>query len=428
MMYSNVSSVLRVILLILVSGEVWIGIVMVSLQLYERFRRGLLAESAVITAVSYLLFLQMLAIHREENAADLYVWLIVLFMVLFAVLECQIIVQYQLWMKNSFTISSVREAIEQMPAAICVLGEEGAVGLSNRYMEQIISEKVKKPLRSKAEIDALFASPQEGLPGEEITAEESERLLQLSDETSWEVSRRAFQSARGTCQEIHGFNVSEEIRIRRELQENQKELEGMNRRLKEMNRSITVMIAERELLQAKIRIHDQLSRAIYMTEQYSEYQNPEDRETVLQEWELITKLFRQKQPEYTSASCEENLQAAENMGIRCVVDGELPRNPRMREIAAAAIGVHAANVRKHANGSQAWITCRKQGRATVMIFTNNGMQPDGEITEGGGLGNLRRMAEDAGAKMEIRSVPAFTLKLVLPEGTPGKEEVWYTGY
>lgn len=40
---------------------------------------------------------------------------------------------------------------------------------------------------------------------------------------------------------------------------------------------------------------------------------------------------------------------------------------------------------------------------------NNGKQPDKEITEGGGLSNIRQKIEKAGGYMKIQSTPEFEL-------------------
>jgi glucose-6-phosphate-specific signal transduction histidine kinase len=52
--------------------------------------------------------------------------------------------------------------------------------------------------------------------------------------------------------------------------------------------------------------------------------------------------------------------------------------------------------------------------AYIAVITNNGAQPSGEITEGGGLSSLRRKVEDAGGGMKIVSRPEYRLILTIP--------------
>ena len=52
---------------------------------------------------------------------------------------------------------------------------------------------------------------------------------------------------------------------------------------------------------------------------------------------------------------------------------------------------------------------------TEVFLTNNGAAPKEKITEGGGLSMLRHHVEEAGGRMEIQSLPRFSLMLSLPE-------------
>ena len=46
---------------------------------------------------------------------------------------------------------------------------------------------------------------------------------------------------------------------------------------------------------------------------------------------------------------------------------------------------------------------------------NNGAAPKEKITEGGGLSMLRHHVEETGGRMEVQSLPCFSLMLSLPE-------------
>jgi signal transduction histidine kinase len=47
----------------------------------------------------------------------------------------------------------------------------------------------------------------------------------------------------------------------------------------------------------------------------------------------------------------------------------------------------------------------------TMRFTNDGTQPEAPVTEGGGLGSLRRKAEEIGASMTVQSTPEYALTI-----------------
>jgi hypothetical protein len=51
-----------------------------------------------------------------------------------------------------------------------------------------------------------------------------------------------------------------------------------------------------------------------------------------------------------------------------------------------------------------------------MRFTNDGTKPEEPITEGGGLGSLRRKLEGMGALMVVESQPEFALTVTVRKG------------
>ena len=101
------------------------------------------------------------------------------------------------------------------------------------------------------------------------------------------------------------------------------------------------------------------------------------------------------------------LKAAKDVGVNIVLDGTLPEAEPQRSVLLAAIGECITNTFRHAEGDTLTIRCREG----EMVFTNNGKAPEGPVVEKGGLANLRRLAEDAGAEMTVESSPVFRLTI-----------------
>lgn len=51
----------------------------------------------------------------------------------------------------------------------------------------------------------------------------------------------------------------------------------------------------------------------------------------------------------------------------------------------------------------------------TVVIRNNGKPPEKEITEGGGLTNLRHRIENSGGKMTVQSFPRFSLAIEIPK-------------
>lgn len=103
------------------------------------------------------------------------------------------------------------------------------------------------------------------------------------------------------------------------------------------------------------------------------------------------------------------------MGVRVLLTGREPQRQWIRTLSALAICECAANCVRHADGTELYVRFRQKPDCMEVVLTNNGAVPKEKITEGGGLSMLRQRIEEAGGKMEVWSIPRFTLMLSLPE-------------
>ena len=106
---------------------------------------------------------------------------------------------------------------------------------------------------------------------------------------------------------------------------------------------------------------------------------------------------------------------AEELGVRVLLTGREPQRQWIRTLSALAICECAANCVRHADGTELYVHFRQKPDCMEVALTNNGAVPKEKITEGGGLSMLRQRIEEAGGKMEVWSIPRFTLMLSLPE-------------
>ena len=95
--------------------------------------------------------------------------------------------------------------------------------------------------------------------------------------------------------------------------------------------------------------------------------------------------------------------------------GELPQSGNLAYLLTVAIRECATNTVRHAEGSEMTVDISDADGYVCASITNNGKQPEQEVTEGGGLGALRRRIESAGGTMAVESAPVFRLNITLPE-------------
>ena len=104
------------------------------------------------------------------------------------------------------------------------------------------------------------------------------------------------------------------------------------------------------------------------------------------------------------------------MGVRIFYDGKRPKKGTQAEkIFATAVFECVTNTARHADGTELYVKMTENDNEYSINLTNNGKQPEQEIKEGGGLSSLRRVAENAGGRMTITSVPKFSLAITMPK-------------
>lgn len=80
------------------------------------------------------------------------------------------------------------------------------------------------------------------------------------------------------------------------------------------------------------------------------------------------------------------------------------------------------NAARHADATAMYVVSEQTEAAVTLHITNDGRQPEGDITPRGGLVYLEKQITRAGGRMEIQSQPEFLLTVTLPVGAEKKEQ------
>ena len=179
------------------------------------------------------------------------------------------------------------------------------------------------------------------------------------------------------------------------------------------------MTAERELLAARVRLHDEMGADLLAIRRYIENGGtPRDRENI--EARLLRNLtfLTTGQASLARDEYELMLETAEKLGVRVSVIGKLPPQDPQKHVVATAIHECLTNTLRHAHGDELTVSVAEQEENFIISFTNNGDQPSEPIQEKGGLSSLRSLTENTGGSISISSAPTFSIILTLPKEVP----------
>lgn len=317
--------------------------------------------------------------------------------------------------KSRITSASVKEAVDSLPAGLCVYLPGGRVVMVNRAMEQFCLRTCGGLLiNGEAFRDRLLEG--ELLPGCSRTTAEGMVLIVLEDGSAWAAQEKEVPYAGFSAHRLLVSEVTETYRKTLSLQKMQSELKALNERLTDYNQEIVELTAEKELLNARVRLHDQMGEDLLTMKQYllqgGTEQQRKEIESMLRRNVTFLKTGHsaQRRDEYALM-----LETAEKLGVRVSITGALPQGEKQKHVIATALHECITNTLRHAQGDALFLRITEQGDMLRAVFTNNGCQPEGDVQEKGGLSSLRILTEDAGGRMTLCASPVFSVTLLLPK-------------
>lgn len=346
--------------------------------------------------------------------------------------------------RDMITTRSIKESIDLLPDGVCFSTDRGMPILMNSRMRQLCTEFTGEGLMDTEKFwrDLRNGNVRKGIR----PLKQREAAFIDTNGQVWDFRRSRLSYGGEKVTEISAVNITTQYHLHKELVERYERLNDVNSRLHHFSEEVEKVTREKEILAAKIKLHDEIGRSLlilrsYLTEtpeKSIQTETPEksaqtekrDRSRLLPLWQYIVTSMQEgtilKEREDSLLLLKKE---AADFNMDIFLEGLLPANPSVRNVIFAAVRECAGNTAKHARGDRLFITIHDTEENTEVFITNNGNAPGGSIHETGGLKNLRKMVEERGGSMQIKSSPVFVLHLCFPErgGNTEKSESEGTG-
>ena len=304
----------------------------------------------------------------------------------------------------------VKESMDELPAGICCYWPGGIVKLKNRTMESLSFALFGESLMDG---EGFWRSLTAGTGTAEFLRTGEESAVRLPDGTVRGFSHREARLDGRVLYIVTAIDLTEAYRRNAELTEKQTRAAAMVARQRALNREIGSMIREREILELKTRVHDDLSRALLSGRQYLARPEEDRRRELLRLWEQSMHILRHEGPDEWRDSYENALETARAFGISLAVEGQVPPEPGPRRLVSSALVCCLSNAVRHAGADRVTLRVARTESGYDAELTNNGAPPEAPVAETGGLADLRKQVEAAGGSMKIRSAPGFALAITI---------------
>lgn len=336
--------------------------------------------------------------------------------------------------RELLTPQSIRETIDYLPGGICFSTPGGRPVLTNHRMNQLIFQltghtimNAKTTWEELLRLNSGNGCVKLDKPwmikdhmGEEA---DDDMFFSLPGGSIWRFRKEALTDGLPHYVQLEATDISDLYRYSKELYENNQRLAEQYERQQKLLANIVEINHEKEVLQAKMRIHDDLGRSILTTKQHLWNQTLSENIPYLAGiWNnTIRSLtdFTQIDADAEISPEIELRRAAEMIGCRIDFHGERPVHRKIALLFYATVREALTNAVMHANADRLNVTINPTGRGYHVEISDNGTVTVSDLTEGSGLSNLRKRLEREGATLEVKCGDGVALIAEFP--AEGKE-------
>ena len=302
--------------------------------------------------------------------------------------------------KRHVSAVSVKESFDTLPSGVCFYIDGGRTYLVNEAMERIVRSIAGHYLYNGEKLWQL-------LRARSIPMETQTKAIVSAGENHYSFTRYTHIIGTQRIYELIAVDITDEVAQNQLLAKKNAELERLNDQLAAYNRNLEQIVRERQLLQSKTKIHDEMNILIVSTMNALEHYDVNEANRLVSMWNRnVLELEKDTEP-YRANPTEALESLAKSLGITLILTGVLPKEKKDLRLLIAAVSECMVNAIRHANAETLCVSSNVSGA----VITNDGAPPRTPVTEGGGLSNLRKRAEEIGAHIRIESAPAFSLTL-----------------
>lgn len=316
--------------------------------------------------------------------------------------------------RTEITPSSIREALNNLPSALCLATEDGRPVLTNRKMYALATTITGRNLINADRFwQDLTNFTDQGNVRRATYA--GTFAFVLPDGNVWRFTRNTIE-AQGVCYiQILSLNTTRLWALSKELEQDNLELDAQQKRLRKLLHNIAQIRQGEEILSYKMWLHDRLGRAILTSRHYLLNSTSTDSsEEVIAMWREIAESLQASvfDAEETSSVAKELTDIAELLGCSIDFDGDFPQ---YNGLLLAAVREALTNAVRHAGADRLNVCTRREEDEIQVTISDNGKPNVTEIAEGGGLSSLRKKIETHGGRMELCCRNGVILKLTISE-------------
>lgn len=425
MAYIDLTSQAMIAVCVILFFEVVLWLFLLAFGLRFKVKAVYISLYVVGTCIAFLSLCVLLSLHTAifgfggdfsgiESFKDVPLAAVIIVTVLLGVLLIAGFVQFVYHRRTHLSLMSIKESVDKLPVGLCFYDVNGMPLLYNKIANDISASLFGNEILNGEEFwEDIYKL--NILKGCKVIAEGDTPIILAENGKAYSFKRAEHRFGKRTIYEINATDVTREYRLSTEISNANAELKEMNERLIEYGDNINRLTREKEILNAKINIHDEMGKLLLATKNRVKNNKGLELKELISLWQNTVKAFGHVEDDNAADGLTDLKKAAESIGICVIINGDMPAcDDPAYTICLKAIHVSITNTAAHADGDKITVDITTRGNAYEIAISNNGKPPKGEIKEGGGLSSLRMLVERSNGNMQFDYSPRFLLKIKLP--------------
>ena len=306
------------------------------------------------------------------------------------------------------TEKSVKNALDNLPAGILFFDSDSFAVLTNHTMLTLLNELTDGDVRMMKQLDDVLNGKSPPASARRIDADD--RTFIFSDGRIRTFEKSVIVCSGKKYSQFTANDVTDIYKIKQELEYDNELLRKASDNLRMLSQNVVTATREEEILNFKMQIHDDLGRSITAVRRYlTQNDSSQNADELIDMWRESVTLMKKDNETQTDDELGFLISSAEKMGLEIIIRGEMPSGSETAYTVISAVRTCLINAVRHADASKMYVDIKRGSDDIEIKITNNGIPPDGEITEGGGLSALRRRAEKNAGTMTVISRPEFAV-------------------
>lgn len=327
-----------------------------------------------------------------------------------------ILILYESKTQNTIDNTSIKESFDYLPTGVCFFNEAGLPVLCNYAMHRFSFAVCQRDIQYITDLQDCLND--DFTPVEGVTKDG--KIFTLYGGSAWQLGKRTFTYDNGNIYtQFIAFDVTDLQQNRVELTRENDQLRKTQAELKKLSANMVTVTREEEILNTKMRVHDDMGRCLVEARKYLRDGGDSIPESVVRSWKRAVSMLK-----YNNETSDEDMmtqirKTCETLKLSFMQTGGLPKDESTAYILTCAVRECVTNAVRYAEASELYAEFAETETLASVSVTNNGKCPDGDIREGGGLSTLRRRVERSGGTMTVQSSPKFKLTVTVPKGKDG---------